>query len=95
MTTPEIAGIVALAYLVVREAFSMLRWMQSRRNGRNGNPGMHPVCGRMIDDLKEEIHRTTDAMEDRVDIISKRTHELANDVAVIKGQWELLCRRLE
>lgn len=90
MHAGETLGVVALAAVVVREAFAMLRWMQTRRNSRNGNPGGHssPETGARFDG----IGRRLDTLDAELLRLRERQYELANDVTSMKGQWEMWLR---
>ena len=48
MPPAELAGIVALAVVVVREAFAMVRGIQARRNGTNGEQVMRTVQAEIL-----------------------------------------------
>ena len=48
MPPAELAGVVALAIVVVREAFGMVRGVQARRNGTNGEQVMRMVQAEIL-----------------------------------------------
>lgn len=52
MGTAELAGVVALAIVVVREAFSMVRGLHQRRNGNSD--------GQRLKNIEDEILRLRD-----------------------------------
>lgn len=54
MPPAEVAGMAALAIVVVREAFSLLRWTHARRNGTGTDQVMRTV--------QDEISRLRDQM---------------------------------
>lgn len=88
MSGAETAGIVALAYLVVRESFAMLRWAQNRRNNRNGNPGGHssPETGARFDGMDSHLA----AIDAELVRLRTRQDDLRNSVAILEGRWEMM-----
>lgn len=54
MPPAELAGVVALAIVVVREAFAMVKTIQARRNGTGNDQVMRTV--------QDEISRLRDQM---------------------------------
>ncbi len=96
---PDIAGIVALAYIVIKESFSLVKWSRNRINGNNHNPGRSsPETIARLDGIETRLN----GIEMRIHIVDEemvRFREQYNiingELSAVKARCEILMRKIQ